>query len=81
MPIKVAVAQMSSIAGDVDANLEKVEALMRSAALLKAQLVIVPETFSTGYDVADRLAEVADRCISYQKPTGTYGYSPSPPPG
>ena len=28
-----------------------------------------------------RLAEVADRCISYQKPTGTYGYCPSPPPG
>ncbi|CAB1084462.1 hypothetical protein D1AOALGA4SA_11982 [Olavius algarvensis Delta 1 endosymbiont] len=60
MSIKVAVAQMNSIAGNVDANLEKVEALMRSAAHLKAQLVIVPETFSTGYDVADRLTDVAD---------------------
>ena len=60
MAIKVAVAQMNSIAGNVDANLEKVEALMRSAAHLKAQLVIVPETFTTGYDVADKLPNVAD---------------------
>lgn len=29
----------------------------------------------------ERLAEVADRCMSYQKPTGTFGYCPSPPPG
>ena len=60
MAIKVAVAQMNSIAGNVDANLEKVEALMRSAAHLKTQLVIVPETFTTGYDVADKLPDVAD---------------------
>lgn len=60
MAIKVAVAQMNSIAGNVDANLEKVEALMRSAAHLNAQLVIVPETFTTGYDVADKLPDVAD---------------------
>ncbi len=60
MTIKVAVAQMNSILGDVDANLKKVEALMRSAANLNAQLVLVPETFTTGYDVADRLSEVSD---------------------
>ena len=60
MTIKVAVAQMNSIAGDVEANLNKVTALMRSAAHLNAQLVIVPETFTTGYDVADKLAEVSD---------------------
>ena len=60
MAIKVAVAQMNSIAGNVEANLAKVAALMRSAAHLNAQLVIVPETFTTGYDVADKLAEVAD---------------------
>ena len=60
MAIKVAVAQMNSIAGNVDANLEKVEALMRSAAHMNAQLVIVPETFTTGWDVADKLDEVSD---------------------
>ena len=60
MAIKVAVAQMNSIAGNVEANLAKVAALMRSAASLNAQLVIVPETFTTGYDVANSLAQVAD---------------------
>ena len=60
MAIKVAIAQMNSIAGDVEANLAKVDALMRSAAHLNAQLVIVPETFTTGYDVADKLSDVAD---------------------
>jgi predicted amidohydrolase len=60
MAIKVAVAQMNSIAGNVEANLAKVAALMRSAAHLNAQLVVVPETFSTGYDVADKLSAVAD---------------------
>lgn len=60
MAIKVAVAQMNSLAGNVEANLAKAAALMRSAAHLDAQLVIVPETFSTGYDVADKLSEVSD---------------------
>jgi len=60
MAIKVAVAQMNSLAGNVEANLAKAAALMRSAAHLNAQLVIVPETFSTGYDVADKLTKVAD---------------------
>ena len=60
MEIKVAIAQMNSVLGDVEANLKKVEALMRSAANLNAQIVLVPETFTTGYDVAGRLPEVSD---------------------
>ena len=60
MAINVAVAQMNSIAGNVELNLAKVEALMRSAASLDAQLVLVPETFSTGYDVADSIANVCE---------------------
>ncbi|UCE53137.1 MAG: carbon-nitrogen hydrolase family protein [Desulfobacterales bacterium] len=60
MAIKVAITQMNSILGDVEANLKKVEALMRSAANLNAQIVLVPETFTTGYDVADRLPQVSD---------------------
>jgi predicted amidohydrolase len=65
MAIKVAVAQMNSIAGNVEANLLKVAALMRCAAHLNAQLVIVPETFTTGYGVADKLPEVADTIPGY----------------
>jgi predicted amidohydrolase len=60
MAIKIAVAQMNSLAGNVEANFAKAAALMRSAAHLNAQLVIVPETFSTGYDVADKLSKVSD---------------------
>ncbi|MBA7648095.1 (R)-stereoselective amidase [subsurface metagenome] len=60
MAINVAVAQMNSIPGDVETNLKKVEALLRSAALLQAELVLVPETFSTGYDVGSVLDRVAE---------------------
>ena len=28
----------------------------------------------------EKIAEVVDRCIAYQKPSGAYGYCPSPPP-
>lgn len=58
--IRVAVAQINSVAAQVDANLAKVEALMRAAASLDAQLIVVPETFSTGYDIADILPDVAE---------------------
>jgi predicted amidohydrolase len=60
MAINVAVAQMNSILADVDANLKKVETLMRSAAVQGAQLVLVPETFTTGYDVGSMLDKVGD---------------------
>jgi len=58
--MKVAVAQMNSILCDVKGNMEKVEVLMRGAAGLGADIVLVPETFSTGYNVGDRIAEVSD---------------------
>ncbi len=58
--MKLAVAQMNSILCDVEANLGKVENLMRGAAGLGAEIVVVPETFSTGYDVGDRISEVSD---------------------
>jgi len=51
---------MNSILCDLKGNLAKVEALMRSAAGLGANVVLVPETFSTGYNVGDRIAEVSD---------------------
>ncbi|MGA2640010.1 MAG: carbon-nitrogen hydrolase family protein [Spirochaetia bacterium] len=58
--MKVAVGQMNSILCDVQGNLGKVEALMRGAAGLGADIVLVPETFSTGYNVGDRISEVSD---------------------
>jgi predicted amidohydrolase len=58
--IRVAVAQMNSMLNAVEENIQKVEALVRSAALLGAELVLVPETFSTGYDVGNKMAEVSD---------------------
>ena len=58
--MKVAVAQMNSLLCEVELNLSNVEALMRSAAGLGAQIVLVPETFSTGFDVGERIAEVSD---------------------
>ena len=58
--MKVAIAQMNSLLCEVEMNLAKVEALMRSAAGLGAQIVLLPETFTTGYDVGERIAEVSD---------------------
>jgi predicted amidohydrolase len=58
--MKVAVAQMNSLLCEVELNLKKAEALMRSAAGLGAQIVLAPETFTTGYDVGQRIGEVAD---------------------
>ncbi|MGA2479856.1 MAG: carbon-nitrogen hydrolase family protein [Spirochaetia bacterium] len=58
--MKVAVGQMNSIVCDVEGNLAKAEALVRSAAALGADIVLVPETFTTGYGVGDRISEVSD---------------------
>jgi len=58
--MNVAVAQMNSLLCEVEANLAKVEALMRSAAGLGAHIVLVPETFTTGYGVGERIGEVSD---------------------
>jgi predicted amidohydrolase len=56
----VAVGQMNSVLCEVEDNLKKVETLMRSAACLGAQIVLVPETFSTGFNVGERIGEVSD---------------------
>jgi len=61
MGFRVAVAQMNSVLLDVERNLEKAEGLLRSAAAMGAEIVLVPEAFTTGYDVGDRLAKVGDR--------------------
>ena len=58
--MKIAVGQMNSILCDVERNFTTAEALMRSAAGLGADIVLVPETFTTGYNVGDRISEVSD---------------------
>ncbi len=58
--MKIAVGQMNSVPGDTEGNLRKVESLMRSAAALGAEIVVAPETFSTGFEVADRIEDVSD---------------------
>ncbi|MBC7092661.1 carbon-nitrogen hydrolase family protein [Candidatus Bipolaricaulota bacterium] len=60
MGFRAAVVQMNSVLCEVDANLAKVATLVRGAAAMGAKLVLVPETFTTGYDVGDRLPQVAD---------------------
>ena len=57
---RLAVAQMHCVPGDVDANLAIIERLVRLAAADGANLVVVPETATTGYFISDRLAELAE---------------------
>jgi predicted amidohydrolase len=65
-----------------DANLEKAIALTRAAAAQAADIVLLPETFTTGYDVGNRLPSVAepvpgpttDRLCSVAEELGVYLY-------
>mgnify|MGYP001821338842 FL=1 len=53
--IKAAAIQMDALVGDVEANLEQAEKLIEQAAEQGAQLVVLPELFSTGYEYTDRV--------------------------
>jgi 5-aminopentanamidase len=59
-PVRVAVAQIHCVPCDVEANLAKIEALTRGAARDGAQLIIFPETATTGYFISEHLAELAE---------------------
>lgn len=50
MDVKVAVGQFSSRLYDVEANLEQAAQAVKGASALGAQLVVLPETFPSGYD-------------------------------
>ena len=58
--VKIAVVQMDCVAGDVAANLSKIERFCRSAAAGGAQLVVFPEAATTGYFLGDRLRQLAE---------------------
>ncbi len=47
--IRVASVQMESIAGDKQANLAKIESLLRGAAAQNVELISFPECCITGY--------------------------------
>jgi len=49
MGAKFAVAQWHSFAGDVEANLKQVAAMVPMAKDLGADVVVIPETFTSGY--------------------------------
>lgn len=57
---RVAVGQMNPQPGNVAANMALIESLVRAAGASGAQLVVLPETATTGYFIADRLAELAE---------------------
>lgn len=59
-PVRVAAAQMHCVPGDVEANLAIIEHLVRLAVQDGAQLVILPETATTGYFISDRLDQLAE---------------------
>lgn len=59
-PFGTAVVQMQPKLGDVQSNLEVIEASSRQAADGGAALVIVPELATTGYLLDERIAELAE---------------------
>jgi predicted amidohydrolase len=61
--LRVAAAQAEAVAGDLDANVRTAAELVREAAGRGAEVVVLPETFLTGYDsgvFAGRLPSLAD---------------------
>lgn len=59
-PARIAVGQMNPQPGQVDANLTQIESIVRGAARAGAQLVVLPETATTGYFINDRLPALAE---------------------
>lgn len=52
--ICVAAVQLTSVPGDVSGNILRAEPLIRECAQLGAQLVLLPELFSSGYLLCSR---------------------------
>src|SRR3569832_1284054 len=58
--LKVAAIQMHALPYEVDNNLQKAEALIEQTVAQGAQVVGLPELFSTGYCYDDRNFQVAE---------------------
>lgn len=61
MPIRIAVLQTRGTPGDADANLAELARAAGEASGNDADLLVTPEMFVTGYDIGDRLTELARR--------------------
>jgi predicted amidohydrolase len=59
VPLRIAGLQTAGTCGDVAANLAELAAAAAQARSCGAELLITPEMFVTGYDVGDRLPELA----------------------
>jgi predicted amidohydrolase len=57
---RVAVAQFNCVPDNVAANLERIGGLIRAAAADGADLVVLHETATTGYFIADKLERLAE---------------------
>jgi predicted amidohydrolase len=59
-PVSIAVGQMHCVPGDVAANLTRIETIVKAAAAEGAKLIVLPETATSGYFIADRLSALAE---------------------
>lgn len=58
--VTVAAIQLKSVLGDKEANLKKTETLILEGVKKGAQLIVLPELFSTGYHVEEKDADLAE---------------------
>lgn len=58
--MRIGLVQMNSKLCAVEENTERALSLASTAATQGAELVLIPETFTTGYDVGDQLRSVAE---------------------
>lgn len=63
--VNVAIAQMESILGDVERNLEKAVACVEKAATKKADIICFPELFATGYNLQILASKTVDLSLDY----------------
>lgn len=59
---KLAVVQMDCVLGQIPPNLEKIARFAEAAGALGVELLVFPETATTGYFVADALEQLAEPC-------------------
>lgn len=60
--MKIALGQTIGTPGDVAANLQLMRHLAREAAAQKAQLLLLPELFLSGYNIGDEVPRLAEPC-------------------
>ena len=62
---KIALIQMSSIFAEPEKNFSHAIELMDEAMAQKPDILVLPETFNTGFFPTDNLEELADKAVSY----------------